>query len=365
MNVVRQPRSARAGALTRPSLVRDSVLLGIAALVLVVLMDLYVRDSPSPRNDELIYELMARSPFAPHTFPFAYRFGVPTLVHLLPFGHTASFSALAWLSSAACAPLGYLLLRRFSVDRWLSASLALLMAVSPVLFVVSLHQGRNVDPESIAILLAGTIAIVDRRPVALGAIAFGGVFVRETALFLLPFAYAVWANRLWDRQAIKTVVLASAPAVMAYAAMRLWIPAVYRDQVVGYDSLIGGRREILSKASANWKEDVRRMASAFGPLWLTFPFALKESAFVRRGLVLVACCLVSMLFALDWGRMIFMALPVFLVGGGIVLQPRPRLAVLAVGTLAFLCFGYAIYMEDFGGAQNGIIDVGHASYPLR
>ena len=46
-------------------------------------LDAYVRDSPAPQGDELIYHLIDRDPFDPHTFPFAYRFGVPLLVHVL------------------------------------------------------------------------------------------------------------------------------------------------------------------------------------------------------------------------------------------------------------------------------------------
>ena len=49
-------------------------------------------DAP-PRD--LIYERMAQHPFEAHTFVFAYRVAVPWLVHVLPFGHTVSFSAIA------------------------------------------------------------------------------------------------------------------------------------------------------------------------------------------------------------------------------------------------------------------------------
>jgi hypothetical protein len=179
-----------------PNRTRDGVLLGVAALALLLLMDVYVRDSPAPTNDELVYELMAREPFDPHTFPFAYRVAVPTLVHVLPFSHETSFSVLAWLFTAGCATLAYLLLRRFEIGKPLAAGIGLGLALCPTLFVVSLRQGANVDPESVFVMLAGAIAIVDRRPLAFGAIVLAGAFVREAALFLVPFAYAVWAERL-------------------------------------------------------------------------------------------------------------------------------------------------------------------------
>lgn len=125
---------------------REAVGLGVVALVALLAMDAYVRDSPTPQNDELIYERMASQPFDPHTFPFAYRVGVPTLVHVPPFEHELSFSLLAWVFTAGCASLAYALLRRFDVPKLLAAGLGLSLALSPTLFVVSLRQGRTSTP---------------------------------------------------------------------------------------------------------------------------------------------------------------------------------------------------------------------------
>src|SRR3954454_15601874 len=136
----------------------EALFVGLVALAALVLMDAYVRDSPVPKGDELIYTLMARHPFEPHTFPFAYRIGVPTLVHVLPFSYEHSFSALAWLFSAGCGVLSYVLLRSFDIRRALAAGIGFAFAVSPTLFVVSLRQGAGVDPESVFVMLAGAIA---------------------------------------------------------------------------------------------------------------------------------------------------------------------------------------------------------------
>jgi len=110
---------------------------------------------------------------------------------------------------------------------------------------------------------------------------------------------------------------------------------------------------------------LRRMAFAFGPLWLAAPFALRSLPFARRGLVLIACCFLSMTFALDWGRVIFLAAPVIVVSAAWVVRDRRRLALGMVLALLALDVGYVVYLEDFGGAQDGIIDVGPARYPLR
>lgn len=343
----------------------EASLVAAIALLLLLLMDAYVRDSPFPKNDELIYERMAQAPFEPHTFPFAHRVLVPTLVHLLPFDHTFSFSALAWLATAACGSAVYVLLLRFGVSRRLAAALGICLALSPTLFVASIREGRNVDPESVLVMLAGALTIVDRRPVAFGAIVLVGAFIREAALFLVPLAYAVWAERLWDRAVLRRVVAASSPAILAYAALRLTVPSLHREEVPGYDSVFGGRVDVVKAVLERPFTGARRVFLAYGPLWGVAPFALRDLPFARRGLVLVAGCVVSMTFALDWGRIILLAAPIFFVAAGWVLRDRPRLAALAVAAFLGMNVIYVVYMEDFGGAQDGIIDAGPARYPAE
>lgn len=343
----------------------EASLVAAAALPLLLLMDAYVRDSPFPKNDELIYERMAEEPFEPHTFPFAHRVLVPTLVHLLPFDHTFSFSALAWLATVACGGVVYVLMLRFGVDKRLAAALGICLALSPTLFVASLREGRNVDPESVLLMLAGALAIVDRRPVVFGTVVLVGAFVREAALFLVPLAYAVWAQRLWDPAVLRRVVVASSPAIIAYAALRLAVPSLHRERLIGYGSAIGGRVDVIEAILDQPLTTARRLFLAYGPLWFVAPFALRALPFARRGLVLVAACVVAMTFALDWGRIILLAAPIFFVAAGWVLRDRPRLAAFTVAGFLAMNVIYMIYMEDFGGAQNGIIDVGPARYPAE
>jgi hypothetical protein len=107
------------------------------------------------------------------------------------------------------------------------------------------------------------------------------------------------------------------------------------------------------------------VALAFGPLWLAAPFALRDLRYARAGLVLIACCLVAMTFALDWGRIILLAAPVVLVAAAWTLRDRRALAVAAVASLLAMDLGYAIYMEDLGGARDGIIDAAPPPYEVR
>jgi len=343
---------------------REGALVALAGLACLLVLDALVLDQPSPRGDEQIYELMARDPLGTHTFPFAYRVGVPSVVHLLPFGTSFSFSALAWVSSGACAGVAYMLMRRFEVGRPLAAALALCLATCPPLLVASLRQGRGVDPESVLVMLAGALAIADRRPLALGVVVAAGALVRESALFLVPFAYAAWAERAWDPATARRVAAASLPGLAAYVALRLTLPTVGREQVLGYGSALGGRLDVLREALSDPIVQARRMAGSFGPLWLAAPFALLGLRFVRAGLVLVALCALAMLFAADWGRIVLLAAPVFYVAGAWVLQRRPALALAAVAAFVAMNVGYAIYMDQ-SGVEKNLIGGPLPAYPVR
>ncbi len=335
---------------------RNGALVGLAGLLLLLLADALVRDAGAPRGDDLIYELMAEDPFATHSFPFAYRFLVPTVVHVLPFGHTFSFSLLAWLSTAACGTVAYVLMRRFAVRPWLAAALALCLVLSPQLLVVSLRQGRNVDPETVLVMLAGGLAIADRRPLALGLIIAVGATIRESALFLIPFAYAYWATEPVDRVALKRVAAAGLPGLAIYAAIRSGIPTTPN----GYGKVV----DVVEYALDNPHVQARRILIAFGPLWLAAPFALLSLRYARAGLALLACCVFSFLFVGDWGRVVLLAAPAVYVAGAYVLNDRRRLAIAAVVAFVALDVGYAVYMEVHGVEAN-IVNGPVPDYPVR
>ncbi|MBA3264605.1 MAG: hypothetical protein H0T69_19480 [Thermoleophilaceae bacterium] len=335
---------------------RDGALVGLAGLLLLLIADALVRDAGVPRGDDQVYELMAEEPFATHSFPFAYRFLVPTVVHVLPFGHTFSFSLLAWLSSAAAGTVAYVLMRRFGVRPWLAAALALCLVTCPQLFVVSLRQGRNVDPETVLVMMAGGLAIADRRPLALGLVIALGATIRESALFLIPFAYAYWATRPVDGEALKRVAVAGLPGLAAYVAIRTGIPTTRN----GY----GKALDIVKQVVDDPQVELRRIFIAFGPLWFAAPFALRDLRYARAGLALFACCVFSFLFVRDWGRVVLLAAPVVYVAAAHVLNDRRRLAIAAVAAFVALDVGYAVYMQAHGVEAN-IINGPAPAYPVR
>lgn len=345
---------------------RLAAAIGVLATLALILLDACVRDAPTPRGDDLIYARMADDPTAPHTFVFAYRIAVPWLVHVLPFEHGFSFSAIAWLCSGAAGAVLFLLLERLEIARRVCVPLAFVLALSPPLLVASLRQGHNPDPFTVLVMVTGALFIVARRPVPLAVTMLVGALNRESALFLAPLAYAVWAQRPWDRAALVRVIAIAAPAVVAFCALRFAIPTVGREQVPGYGaSLIGGRIDVLGDGlRAFFDVEARRLALIYGPLWLLAPLALRDFAFARRGLLVLApLCLLAMTFALDWGRVAFVAAPVVYAAAGWTLDRRPRLLVPTLAVCAVMILGYAIYMQ-LVGTQN-IIDAGPPPYPLR
>ncbi len=345
---------------------RLAAAIGVAATLALVAFDACVRDAPTPQGDDRIYALMAEDPTATHTFVFAYRIAVPWLVHVLPFDHGVSFSAIAWLCSGAAGAVLFLLLERLELARRVSVPLAFVLALSPPLLVASLRQGYNPDPLTVLVMVAGALFIVDRRPVPLALTMLVGALNRESALFLAPLAYAVWAQRPLDRAALARVLAVAAPAVAAFCALRLAIPTVGKEQVPGYGaSLIGGRLEVLGDGlRAFFDVEARRLALIYGPLWLLAPLALRDLSFARRGLLVLApLCLLAMSFALDWGRVAFVAAPVVYAAAAWTLHHRPRLLAPTLALCALTIFGYAAYMQ-LAGTQN-IVDAGLPPYPVR
>jgi hypothetical protein len=341
-----------------------ALIVGVTGLGLLVGLDSLVMDEPVPRGDDEIYERMAEDPFGTHTFPFAYRIAVPWLVHVLPLGHTFSFSVLAWLFSASAGAVLFILLERLGFSRTISIPFALILVVSPPLLVASLRQGRSADPLTVLVMVTGALFIVERRSRALAATMLIGAFNRESALFLAPWAYAVWARDWWDGDAFRRVVAVALPAALAYASLRLAIPTVGREQVPGYGSLVGSRWDVIRDALTTLPTLARRAFTTFGPFWFVAPLALRDWSFARRSLVLAALCAMSMTFALDWQRVVLIAAPAVYASAAWSVRHSTRLLAVVLAAWLALIGGYAIYM-DRSGVRTGIIENSPPRYPVR
>jgi hypothetical protein len=302
-------------------------------------------------GDEPYYSRIAAHPGGPHNFPYAFRVGLPYLVHLLPFAQSFSWEALALVCAGAAGGTLFALLREFAIGDELALGLAVGLTVSPPLLVVFLRNGREVDAAAILVLMLGTYFIVRRRLVPLAVVLLVGATIHEACLFLIPLAYAVWAERPLDRAAARDLALVAALPIIGYVYLRASIVAVGERYQPGYEGPFLTERVDVLKAAlehGGWHRELRRMALTYGPLWLAAPFAVTSLRFARRGLILVALCVGAMTFALDWGRMIFFAAPVVYVAAAHTLRYRRRLALVAVVALLAMDVGYAIYMQVHG-----------------
>jgi hypothetical protein len=356
-------QSAKSGE--RRGTVGSACLVGLLGALLLAVLGALIRHEPVPRGDDLIYERMAIHPFAVHTFPFGYRIGLPWLVHVLPLGSTAGFLLLAWLAAGGAAAFAYLLMRELGGSPRVAATLSLLMCISPPFLLVVIRQGRNPDIATVFFMMAATYFVVRREHWKLALTLLIGVTFREAVLFIVPLAYAVWATKLLDWRAAAQTLAVGLPAAGAYLALKVGITTVGESQVPGYGgSLVGERFHVIKTGLTTPFREARRMATIYGPLWLVSPLALRDMRFARRGLVLVALSLCAMTFALDWGRMILLAAPVFYPAAAFVLSRRGRWFLPTVVAMLALAIGYAVYM-DVSGVQSGIIGNGAPPYPVQ
>jgi hypothetical protein len=342
-----------------------ALVVGVAGAAALALVSALLPHEPHPRGDDEIYERMAQHPFATHTFPFGYRIGLPLLVHVLPFSHTFSFELLAFICAGAAAAAVYLLMREFDAPRELAGALALALALSPPVLIVALRDGRNTDIATILFMTAATLFVVRRRLVLLTLTLAIGVIVRESELFIIPLAYAVWAERWFDLATAKRTLICGLPAIAAYVILHATISTVGESYVVGYvGPLIGERFTVIGDGLQSAWAEARRMLLAFGPLWIAAPFALPGMRFARRGLVLFGACLLSMTYALDWDRLIFLGAPVFYPAGAFTLTQHPRWRRPALLAFVVMIGAYAVYM-GVSGVRSGIIDNPLPPYPVR
>ncbi|HLH13893.1 MAG TPA: hypothetical protein VKV16_03820, partial [Solirubrobacteraceae bacterium] len=71
-----------------------------------------------------------------------------------------------------------------------------------------------------------------------------------------------------------------------------------------------------------------------------------------------------MTFALDWGRMILLAAPVFYPAGAYTLRRHRRWWAPALAVFLVLVVGYAVYM-DVSGVRSGIVEAPPPPYLVR
>jgi hypothetical protein len=343
-----------------PESLPPAALVGLLCLAVATAVNAVLLHETGLGGDEPYYSRMAAHPAGPHNFPYAFRIGVPYLVHALPFSRAFSWELLALLAAGAAGGALYALLREFAIDQRLAVGLAVGFCVSPPLLVVFLRNGRELDAAAILVLILGCLFIVRRRRLALALTLLVGATIHESCLFLIPLAYAVWARRPLDLDALRDVAMVATAPVALYVYLRVSILAMGQRYQPGYTGpFFTARLDVLRDALSHggWHVELRRILLTYGALWLAAAFALRKLGFARRGLVLVALCVISMTFALDWGRAIFFAAPVIYVAAAYAVRDRRRLAVATLVALLALDVGYAAYMQVHG-VKHGLDTTG-------
>jgi hypothetical protein len=318
----------------------------------------------TPQGDELIYERMADEPFGTHTFPFGYRIGLPLLVHILHVPHGVTFPLLAVAAIAATAGLLYATARTIGAPDLVAVAAALLFASCPGMVVTLFRDGRSVDPISLLVLAAGVLFVVRRQALALALTLLAGALVRESWVLVVPFAYAMWATRPLDPRLARTVLAVAAPASALYAAIRLGIPTIGRNQVVGYSgSFFAARWDVVTSALSDWAATLRRCFLALGPLWFVAPLAVGRVRLARAGLVWAGLLVAALAFAADWARVLLLLAPLAYPAAAFVLRRGARGAALVAAACACCNIAYLVYMIHSG--HRNILHPHPPAYPVR
>jgi len=196
----------------------------LAALVLCV--DRLSEEHPRfDVGDHLVYIPMAETPGDPHPTPFCYRKLVPTLAWILPMGTQSSFYLLTLLFLWGTGVLLYLVLRELGENRF--------YALAGVVLFFSLNWGAKflvhdfwlVDP---ALFFAGAVSVyaaLRGNSVGTAAAIALGVAAKETAVFLLPLCYGIWAQRLVDLRAIRRILRVAIVPIAVFVLLRVFVPA--------------------------------------------------------------------------------------------------------------------------------------------
>ena len=214
---------------------RHTLSVGLLCAAVAIAINAVMLHQVGFSGDEAYYARMAAHPAGPHNFPYAFRVGVPFLVHLLPISRSAAWMAVA-LTAAAIAAAGlYALLAEFAIPPRLAAGLAVGFIVSPPLLVTFLRNGISVDPATVMILTLAALFIVRRNRLALAVVLLAGVSVHESCLYAIPLAYAVWARRPVDGQALRDLALVAVVPALVYLYLRSSIVAVGEQYQPGYN----------------------------------------------------------------------------------------------------------------------------------
>ncbi|HSF17592.1 MAG TPA: hypothetical protein VLK65_18760 [Vicinamibacteria bacterium] len=182
-----------------------------------------VADDDAPGLDAHVYLAMAESPLTFTRAPYAYRLGVPLVVHWLPFPHETSFLALTLGGLLLTMVLGYTFFRVIGFDHVLGLLGVTFLGTAPE---IPIYLGNHflVDPlalTSIALLLLAIERGLDDGPMAL--LLLVSTLIKESAFFVVPVLYLRLSGaKVLDLRAAWRTVAVSIPAIVAALILRFW-----------------------------------------------------------------------------------------------------------------------------------------------
>jgi len=208
--------------------------LGLAAVGLQALRTtLLTTDSaafPEPGWDHHAYIGMARdNPFDFHLVPFGWRFLVPLVAKVLPFGLQTSFFLIAFTCTWAASVVVYYLGRAVGGTPVYGALAAALFVALPWAAKFALQDFWLPDAAVFVALAGAVLCGVRKKPVAFAVVLLVGVAAKESVIFAAPLYYTLNTERLLDRRLLGRTALLVLPAGLLLVAVRLLIPAKNDD----------------------------------------------------------------------------------------------------------------------------------------
>jgi hypothetical protein len=293
-----------------PTAVRKRRYLLAGALVAVLLSGLALNIAPrdAPTIDTIQYINMLKGRFDLAGSPQVYRVGVPFLARLLPLSPLSAFRLITvtslflayWLCFVECSMLNI----------GLAATTLSVLAVfcsRPILF--NYQNPFITDGLALLVLFVLSVLFLADRFAAFAAVLMVGMFVKESAPFVLP----AWLLTPRWRKALLLALLAAG----AFLAPRLAFPS--HGNYGSYVSL-----GLRSKLSLAWLFPfAKEVVLSWGGLWLLAGYGLLHSP---RRVRLLAAALALGFFASflvtegEWERMLMIMAPVLVVFSAIAIE---------------------------------------------
>ncbi len=314
-----------------------SALIALLVLARTNIMTAEHPDFPKAWDHHKYIRMAEGNPFDFHIAPFCRRVLEPAIVRLLPFPAACSFLAIAVACSIVTPVLLFFILRRLGFSPIFSfigflAFHSFGYATKFVYFDFWLPDAPSFFFIALLIFL-----LLSRRDRAFLLLFAAGVLVKESVLFVLPLAYTLRARKIADGNALRRAAVLALPALIAFALLRLLIPALNDDpayvgalpetlRTVQHHSAAYDYPELMREIG----EDRLRHASlrgaafaaigSFGLYALLFPFAgaRRNGELFLRFLPLLLLAPLQLLFAVNIERLLTVAFPALipLIAGG-------------------------------------------------